>query len=82
MKIAAEEETSSEIESSEDNQVLVSEDEEENARKNKKKDKKLDEKYQEWGRLAGKRKYHGTDVIPGEEDYETGSILFLFFIRF
>jgi len=48
-----------------------SSDDEEQIQNEKKREKRLDDKYEEWGRLAGRNKYHGSDVQTNRETYES-----------
>merc|ERR1711959_269291 len=43
---------------------------EEEINRSKLKEKRLNEKYEEWGRLGGRDKYHGADVKTNRETYE------------
>merc|ERR1711943_83658 len=55
--------------SSEDD--LDSSSDEEEINRSKLKEKRLNEKYEEWGRLGGRDKYHGADVKTNRETYES-----------
>ena len=48
---------------------------EEQKRRSKRQEQKIEEKYEEWGRLEGRNKYHGTDVETNREGYDAGVLI-------
>ena len=66
--------------SSEDD--LDSSSDEEEINRSKLKEKRLNEKYEEWGRLGGRDKYHGADVKTNRETYESGIIILYIIVLF